>query len=185
MKLVKALAVVALALCAAFFYFQTQTTVNFAFPAVDVKFDESDFDVGNLVKFENFRNYTKKKMAVVVPYRNALEDITLFVPHLTKFLNKQQIPFHIFCINQMDLYRFNRATLINVGFLYTKEKFDYMVMHDGDLLPLNPKLSYEYPGEIVFHVAANYLHPHKFLDADVSNEEKLQETLRFFRNRSG
>lgn len=178
MKQISGVTLVAFVLCAGFFYFlgqtqmqkqeQTEQTSAFSSPVVETKNDESDYDVGNLMKFENDRNYTKKKMAVIVPYRNALDDIALFVPHLTKFLNKQQIPFHIFCINQMDLYRFNRASLINVGFLYAKDKFDYMVSHDGDLLPLNPKLSYEYPQDIVYHVAANYLHPHKFLDADVS-----------------
>lgn len=169
MKLVNALVFIFFVLCIVYFFF-VHSNGNFDLQSLEVKFDlsPSDFDVGNLMKFANTRNYTKKKMAVIVPYRNALEDLLQFVPHLTKFLNKQQIPFHIFCINQMDLYRFNRASLINVGFLYIKDKFDYMVTHDGDLLPLNQKLLYEYPPEgFVYHVAANYLHPHKFLDADV------------------
>ena len=170
MKLVNALVFIFFVVCIVFFFF-IQSNENFDLRSLKVKFDLSppDFDVGNLMKLANTRNFTKKKMAVIVPYRNALEDLLQFVPHLTKFLNKQQIPFHIFYINQMDLYRFNRASLINVGFLYIKEKFDYMVTHDGDLLPLNQKLSYEFPPEgFVYHVAANYLHPHKFLDADVN-----------------
>jgi xylosylprotein 4-beta-galactosyltransferase len=32
-------------------------------------------------------------------------------------------------------------------------------MHDVDLLPLNDELSYEYPEDSVFHVAAPGLHP--------------------------
>lgn len=39
-------------------------------------------------------------------------------------------------------------------------KFDYIAMHDVDLLPLNPNLPYNYPGDgSVMHVAAPGLHP--------------------------
>ena len=183
MKLVNVLVFIFFVVCIVFFFF-VSSNGSFDLQTLEVKFDfsPSDFDVGNLMKFANTRNYTKKKMAVIVPYRNALEDLVQFVPHMTKFLNKQQIPFHIFYINQMDLYRFNRASLINVGFLYIKDKFDYMVTHDGDLLPLNQKLSYEFPpGDTIYHVAANYLHPHKFLDADV-NQSTFSKIINIFAN---
>lgn len=77
-----------------------------------------------------------------------------------KFLNDQLIPHHIFVVNQADQYRFNRASLINVGYLFTKAfEFDYIAMHDVDLLPLNKNLKYDFPSEGPFHVAAPGLHP--------------------------
>jgi hypothetical protein len=130
-------------------------------PAALVSEDLDDFDVGNLIKFDNSRKYAKKKLAVIVPVRNCLRNVLRFVPHLSKFLNANQIPFHIFMVHQEDLLRFNRAGLINVGFLYTRDKFDYTVQHDIDLLPLNPKLSYEFPGDCVFHVMNSFFHPEK------------------------
>lgn len=75
------------------------------------------------------------------------------------FLNAQRIPHHIFIVNQVDRFRFNRASLINVGFLYSRDNFDYIAMHDVDLLPLNNDLKYDYPAEGPFHVAAPGLHP--------------------------
>ena len=57
------------------------------------------------------------------------------------------------------LYRFNRASLVNVGFLENKDECDYIAMHDVDLLPLNPDLNYGYPASGPFHVAAPGLHP--------------------------
>ncbi|XP_050391801.1 beta-1,4-galactosyltransferase 7-like [Patella vulgata] len=54
---------------------------------------------------------------------------------------------------------FNRASLINIGFLESKSQCDYIAMHDVDLLPLNPALSYSYPENGAFHVAAPELHP--------------------------
>lgn len=82
-----------------------------------------------------------------------------FVPYIDGFLNKQEIPHHIFILNQIDRLRFNRASLINAGFLYSKDKFDYIVMHDVDLMPLNNQLKYDYPKLGAFHVASPDLHP--------------------------
>lgn len=75
------------------------------------------------------------------------------------FLGKQNIPFHIFVIQQKDSYRFNRASLINVGFLYTREDYDYLAMHDVDLLPLNDNLTYNYPASGPIHISSPQTHP--------------------------
>ena len=57
-------------------------------------------------------------------------------------------------------YRFNRGSLINVGFIQALEDgCDYIAMHDVDLLPLNPHLSYAFPGRGPFHVASPEFHP--------------------------
>lgn len=101
----------------------------------------------------------KPKLAILVPFRDRFDELLKFAPHMTKFLNDQKIPHHIFVLNQVDRYRFNRASLINVGFLYTKADYDYIAMHDVDLLPLNKNLHYVYPADGPFHVAAPDLHP--------------------------
>ncbi|XP_020913638.1 beta-1,4-galactosyltransferase 7 [Exaiptasia diaphana] len=57
-------------------------------------------------------------------------------------------------------YIFNRASLLNVGFLAArKDNCDYIVMHDVDLLPLNNKLFYGFPEKGPFHISAPHLHP--------------------------
>lgn len=98
-------------------------------------------------------------LAVLVPFRERFDELLVFVPYMRKFLHDQHINHHIFVINQVDSYRFNRASLINIGYLYTKTDYDYVAMHDIDLLPLNKNLSYGYPHEQPFHVAAPNLHP--------------------------
>lgn len=94
-----------------------------------------------------------------MPFRERFEELLQFAPYLTQFLLKQNIPNHIFVLNQVDRHRFNRASLINVGFLYIKNNYDYIAMHDVDLLPLNLNLKYDYPELGPFHVAAPELHP--------------------------
>lgn len=63
------------------------------------------------------------------------------------------------CPASAALHRFNRAALINVGFLESGNSTDYIAMHDVDLLPLNEELDYGFPEAGPFHVASPELHP--------------------------
>ena len=137
------------------FYFNSFNSFN-----IDLNIRPEQFDVGNLVSTKKIlAPWAKKKLAVIVPFRNAFIELLQFVPHMKRFLSNQKIQFHIFVIHQTDNLRFNRGALLNIGYLYTKDYFDYCVQHDVDLLPLNPKLSYEYPPNGTLHVADIFYHP--------------------------
>ncbi|KAH0629940.1 hypothetical protein JD844_012434 [Phrynosoma platyrhinos] len=99
------------------------------------------------------------RLAVLVPFRERFEELLTFVPHMHRFLSSKKIRHHIFILNQVDHYRFNRASLINVGFLESGNDTDYIAMHDVDLLPLNEELDYSFPAAGPFHVASPELHP--------------------------
>lgn len=101
----------------------------------------------------------KKRLAVLVPFRDRFEELLEFIPHMYSFLNRQKIPFHIFIVQQKDNNRFNRASLINVGFIYTKKDYDYIAMHDVDLLPMNDNLKYDYPSSGPMHISSPQTHP--------------------------
>lgn len=102
----------------------------------------------------------KHKLAIVIPFRDRFDELLTFVPHISKFLNLKSINYKIYILNQIDDYRFNRASLINVGFLYSmSDGCDYMAMHDVDLLPLTDKLNYSYPQNGLYHVSAAGIHP--------------------------
>ncbi|XP_011503121.1 PREDICTED: beta-1,4-galactosyltransferase 7 [Ceratosolen solmsi marchali] len=101
----------------------------------------------------------KHHLAILVPFRDRFEELLMFAPHMKKFLDKQDIDYHIFILNQIDRYRFNRASLINVGFLEIKQDFDYIAMHDIDLLPMNDELQYFYPENGPLHISSPELHP--------------------------
>nr|XP_057913660.1 beta-1,4-galactosyltransferase 7 isoform X2 [Doryrhamphus excisus] len=98
-------------------------------------------------------------LTVVVPFRERFEELLIFVPFMHTFLNKKKIRHKILIVNQVDHYRFNRASLINVGYLESGNDTDYLAMHDVDLLPLNEALDYSFPADGPFHVASPELHP--------------------------
>lgn len=107
----------------------------------------------------NNEDWGTHQLAVLVPFRDRYEELLQFAPHIHKFLNRQRIRHQILVINQKDEYRFNRASLLNIGHLLTRASCDYLVMHDVDLLPENDELSYAYPEKGPFHVSSPELHP--------------------------
>ncbi|XP_055546485.1 beta-1,4-galactosyltransferase 7 [Wyeomyia smithii] len=109
--------------------------------------------------FQEVSTSDKPKLAILVPFRDRFDELLRFAPHISAFLNRQQISFHIFVLNQNDRFRFNRASLINVGFLHVKHRYDYIAMHDVDLLPMNDNLKYKYPAEGPLHISGPEFHP--------------------------
>jgi len=77
-------------------------------------------------------------VAIIVPYREREEQLNIFLGHLHPFIIKQGfIHYKIYIINQADSYDFNRASLMNVGFVEALKDFDWncFIFHDVDHLP--------------------------------------------------
>lgn len=100
------------------------------------------------------------------------------VPVLHSFLEEQLVKHKFLVLNQTDSLRFNRAALINVVYPFSwwlmrgcfqvgwyeadRVGCDYLVMHDVDIVPLNPALNYRFPGRgIIRHISAGKYHPIK------------------------
>ncbi|XP_043441778.1 beta-1,4-galactosyltransferase 7 isoform X2 [Prionailurus viverrinus] len=109
--------------------------------------------------WEEDASWGPHRLAVLVPFRERFEELLVFVPHMHRFLSRKKVPHHIYVLNQVDHFRFNRAALVNVGFLESSNSTDYIAMHDVDLLPLNEELDYGFPEAGPFHVASPELHP--------------------------
>lgn len=98
------------------------------------------YEIKNITLTESNKSNKKKRLAVIVPYRDRYEHLKQFIPHMDKFLDK--FDYSIFIIHQKNDDLFNRAALFNIGFDITKHKFDYFSFHDIDLLPESSDYSY-------------------------------------------
>lgn len=89
----------------------------------------------------------KHKLALVVPFRDREEHLGLFLQHMHNFLRRQLLDYRIFIVEQNDTHPFNRAMLMNVGFVEANklDNFDYYIFHDVDLLPEDERNIYAYP----------------------------------------
>ncbi|CAH8675223.1 unnamed protein product [Schistosoma rodhaini] len=85
-----------------------------------------------------------ENLAIIVPYRNRDIHLRMFLEHMHAFLRKQLLMYTIFIINQAGKTHFNRALLLNVGFIESKRvtNFDCFIFHDVDLLPEDDRNSY-------------------------------------------
>lgn len=83
-----------------------------------------------------------KKLCVVVPYRDRESHLSQFIPHMTQTMSEQSNDYTILIVEQEKGKPFNRAKLLNIGFDYTKGKYDYYVFHDIDMLPVESDYGY-------------------------------------------
>jgi hypothetical protein len=96
----------------------------------------------------------KKKLGVIVPYRNRYEHLQEFKKVITEYLNEKDINYELIIVEQDNAKLFNRGMLLNIGFKYAKDlKCDYVVFHDVDMLPLIVDYSYS---DVPVHLATNF-----------------------------
>lgn len=86
-------------------------------------------------------------IAIVVPYRNRDHQLNIFLCYIHPFLQRQQLDYTIFVVEQTGRSAFNRGMLLNVGFIEAlrRRSFDCFIFHDVDLLPEDDRNSYACP----------------------------------------
>ncbi|XP_022104366.1 uncharacterized protein LOC110986643 isoform X2 [Acanthaster planci] len=79
------------------------------------------------------------KVAIIFPYRNRSYHLPIVLRYLTPMLQRQLLEFAFYSINQENNLAFNRAMLMNVGFVEALNfsRWDCFIFHDVDHLPLS------------------------------------------------
>nr|XP_044600119.1 beta-1,4-galactosyltransferase 4-like [Equus asinus] len=80
-----------------------------------------------------------QRVAILIPHRNREKHLMYLLEHLHPFLHRQQLEYGIYVIHQAGSKKFNRAKLLNVGYLEAlkDENWDCFIFHDVDLVPEN------------------------------------------------
>lgn len=91
----------------------------------------------------------KNRVAIVIPYRDRPNHLPIFLKNIHPFLQKQQIEYGIFVVEQIADGQFNRAALMNVGFVEALKlsEWDCFIFHDIDLLPMDDRNLYTCPDQ--------------------------------------
>uniref|UniRef100_A0A1I8BYK8 Beta-1,4-N-acetylgalactosaminyltransferase n=1 Tax=Meloidogyne hapla TaxID=6305 RepID=A0A1I8BYK8_MELHA len=87
---------------------------------------------------------SRQKVAIVVPYRNREPHLRTFLHNMHRFLQKQQLDYAIFVVEQVGDLIFNKGRLTNIGVLEAIRvyPFDCIVFNDVDTYPENDNLLY-------------------------------------------
>ncbi|XP_055694316.1 beta-1,4-N-acetylgalactosaminyltransferase bre-4 isoform X2 [Lutzomyia longipalpis] len=91
----------------------------------------------------------KDHVAIVVPFRDREPHLPIFLKNLHPFLQRQQVNYGIFVVEQTTGNLFNRAALMNVGFKEASKmaNWDCFIFHDVDLLPMDDRNLYVCPDQ--------------------------------------
>lgn len=91
----------------------------------------------------------RDQVAIIVPYRDREQHLPVFLKNLHPFLMKQQIEYGVYIVEQAAGAQFNRASLMNVGFVEALKQraWDCIVFHDVDLLPMDDRNLYTCPDQ--------------------------------------
>lgn len=119
-------------------------------------------------------------MAIIVPFRNRHEHLKHWLYYLHPILKRQQLDYGIYVINQDGEGIFNRAKLLNVGYVEALKEYDYncFVFSDVDLVPMDDRNLYRcFPNPR--HLAAamdkfNFQLPYSGFFGGVSSMSKKQ-----------
>ncbi|KAG7483541.1 hypothetical protein MATL_G00039500 [Megalops atlanticus] len=81
----------------------------------------------------------QQSVAILIPHRNREKHLLYLLHHLHPFLQRQQLHYAIYIIHQAGDVTFNRAKLLNVGYLEALKdhSWDCFIFHDVDLVPEN------------------------------------------------
>ncbi|XP_066223931.1 beta-1,4-galactosyltransferase 1 [Saccopteryx leptura] len=84
------------------------------------------------------------KVAIIIPFRNRQEHLKYWLYYLHPILQRQQLDYGIYVINQAGDSMFNRAKLLNIGFQEALKDYDYncFVFSDVDLIPMDDRNTY-------------------------------------------
>lgn len=85
-----------------------------------------------------------QKVAVIIPFRKRDDHLKYFLYYMHPIFQRQQLEYGIYVINQDGEGTFNRAKLLNVGYMEALKEDDYncFVFSDVDLIPLDDRNLY-------------------------------------------
>ncbi|XP_042223301.1 uncharacterized protein LOC121867457 [Homarus americanus] len=89
----------------------------------------------------------RHRVAIIIPYRDRIKHLSVFLYHLHPILQRQQIDYAIYVVEQAGNGKFNRAMIMNVGALEALKQYQYdcFIFHDVDLLPEDDRNLYTCP----------------------------------------
>lgn len=112
----------------------------------------------------------RQKVALIIPFRDREDHLRIFLYHMHNILQRQQLDYRVLVIEQSAPVIFNKAALMNIGFLEAKKRgpFDCYVFHDVDMLAEDDRNMYTCLHDSPRHIGAyvnnfNYMLPYEGL----------------------
>ncbi|RVE61893.1 hypothetical protein OJAV_G00176510 [Oryzias javanicus] len=84
------------------------------------------------------------KVAIIIPFRHRENHLKYWLHYLHPILRRQKIDYGIYIINQLGEDTFNRAKLLNIGYMEAQKdaEYDCFIFSDVDLIPMDDRNLY-------------------------------------------
>ena len=84
------------------------------------------------------------QVAIIIPFRYRHQHLIQWLYYLHPILQRQQLDYGVYVINQEGEGTFNKARLMNAGFIKAMNEYNYtcVVFSDVDLIPLDDRNLY-------------------------------------------
>lgn len=99
-------------------------------------------------------------IAIIIPYRDRLPNLKMFLNNMHPFLTEQKINYGIYLIEPVENITFSRGILMNVGFLeaikdqtYNNFQYNCFFFHDIDMIPESKQNIYRCSNTLPVHYA--------------------------------
>ncbi|XP_061423763.1 beta-1,4-galactosyltransferase 2-like isoform X1 [Lethenteron reissneri] len=121
-----------------------------------------------------------QKVAIIVPFRHRDDHLKHWLYYLHPILQRQRVEYGVYIINQFGEGLFNRAKLMNIGYVEALKDapYDCFIFSDVDLVPMDDRNLYRcYDNPRHFSVAVdkfNFSLPYKECFGGVSGLTKKQ-----------
>ncbi|CAM9161981.1 unnamed protein product, partial [Lampetra fluviatilis] len=81
----------------------------------------------------------RQRVAIIIPFLVGEFHLSFWLRYVHPMLQRQQIEYRVYLINQHGEETFNKAKLMNVGYVEASRDgdFDCFIFHDVDLIPMN------------------------------------------------
>ncbi|KAM9449665.1 beta-1,4-galactosyltransferase 1 isoform 1-T2 [Clarias gariepinus] len=88
---------------------------------------------------------SQQKVAIIIPFRDREMHLKYWLYYMHPILQRQQLDYGVFVIEQDGDETFNRAKLLNVGYNEALKEYDYncFVFSDVDLIPIDDRNLYK------------------------------------------
>uniref|UniRef100_A0A0N8BQ41 Beta-1,4-N-acetylgalactosaminyltransferase n=1 Tax=Daphnia magna TaxID=35525 RepID=A0A0N8BQ41_9CRUS len=90
---------------------------------------------------------SRNNVALIIPYRQRKFHLKIFLRYMHPFLQRQQLQYVVFIVEQSNGSEFNRGMLMNIGYQEALKQgsFQCFIFHDIDLLPEDDRNPYTCP----------------------------------------
>ncbi|ESO10994.1 hypothetical protein HELRODRAFT_71994, partial [Helobdella robusta] len=87
---------------------------------------------------------SRHKLAIIIPFRDRENHLNVLLSLLHNMLPRQLLDYRIYVVEQIGNDTFNKAQLMNAGFLEASKQNDFhcYIFHDVDLLPKDDRNLY-------------------------------------------